>query len=105
MDEIRELMDKYNISVKRLARVSGYCNTYVYNCVKKDKKPSDSFLEDVREAISMIIESTSFTRLEMEVLKGMKRFIDKQRDNVFRTENKPDSMTEHEWLKLMEKLS
>lgn len=50
-------------------------------------------------------DCVTFNELEMEVIQKMFKYIDNQRNDVFRPEDKPERMTDSEWEEFLEKLS
>ena len=100
MDEIRELMEKYKISLRHIARASGYSKTYTYRCLTGVQVPSESFLEDVSDALKEITEFTRFNQKEMEIIKV---YLTKERGFIPGNVDH-SSMTDREWKEFLEKL-
>jgi hypothetical protein len=70
-------------------------------CIHLDSHDHKKLETDLRQEP---YDCVTFNSDEMEIIKGMYKYIDNQRKDVFRSEDKPKSMTDSEWEEFLEKL-
>jgi hypothetical protein len=95
-DEFLDYVKEKRISPHRLARVSGYSRTHVRNCIFGESFPTPECLSVLVEAALEIGEQTTFSKVEMEILRDLSL--------PMRHLSKPSSMSDREWKEFMEKL-